>query len=173
MDDTKNAVKSKHMRDFLGKKWSYNCMGCAIRDGEIVPPGGSIYNGKAFFVQQDPEVPIEGFLIVNAKAHVRSIAELTPEERIEMIELINLSINALKDLGLTSEVTVVQEERSKHLHVWVFPTYSWMIEKFGKGITYLRAINEYAKENVTKEDIQKVMTTIEMIKEYFKNAGEI
>lgn len=171
MEESKSVIKTKHMTDFLGKEWSYNCMGCAIREGEIVPPGGSIYNGKAFFVQQDPEVPIEGFLIVNAKAHVRSIAELTKEERIEMVELINHSINALKDLGLTSEVTVVQEERSKHLHVWVFPTYPWMIEKFGKGVTHLRAIHEYAKEHVTKEDIQKVMSTIEKMKEYFKDVN--
>ena len=171
MKDANFAGNAKHMTDFLGREWSYNCMGCAIREGEIVPPGGSIYDGNAFFVQQDPEVPIEGFLIVNAKAHIRSIAELTKEERIEMIELINCSINAIKDLGLTSEVTIVQEERSKHLHIWVFPTYPWMIEKFGKGVTHLRAVHEYAQEHATKEDVQKVMSTIEKIKEYFKNVN--
>ena len=168
MKDENFAGNAKHMIDFLGKEWSYNCMGCAIREKQIIPPGGSIYEGKSFFVQQDPEVPIEGFLIVNVKQHVKSMMELIKEERSEMIELINMSIKALKDLGITDEVTIVQEERSKHLHVWVFPTYPWMIEKFGKGITHLRAIHEYAQEHVTKEDVEKIMNTIEKLKEYFK-----
>ena len=53
-------------------------------------------------------------------------------------------------------------ERSKHLYIWIFPNYDWMNEKFGKRITYLRAISEYAKENVNEEDIKEVLNVIKM-----------
>ena len=75
---------------------------------------------------------------------------------------------ALKELGAIKEVTLVQEERSKHLHIWIFPTYDWMTEKFGKGITYLRYISVYAQENVNDNEIQNILEVIEKVKQYFK-----
>ena len=45
---------------------------------------------------------------------------------------------------------------------------SWMTEKFGKGITYLREISEYAKNNVTKEKINKILNVIEKVRVYFQ-----
>lgn len=68
------------------------------------------------------------------------------------MELINKTIMYLKELKVVEEVTIVQEERSKHLHVWVFPYNSWMDEKFGKGVSYLRDICKYVKENVSEDD---------------------
>ena len=61
----------------------------------------------------------------------------------------------------------MQEERSKHLHIWIFPTHSWMTEKFGKGIQYLRDIAEYAKNNANEDDIIEVLNVIEKVKKYF------
>ena len=66
------------------------------------------------------------------------------------------------------EVTLVQEERSKHMHIWIFPNYTWMNEKFGKGITYLRDISEYAQKNVNEEVIKEVLNVIEKVREYFQ-----
>ena len=63
---------------------------------------------------------------------------------------------------------MVQEERSKHLHIWIFPNYKWMAEKFGKGIKYLRDISEYAKNNVNENDIKEILEVIDKIREYFK-----
>ena len=116
----------------------------------------------------DPEIPIPGFLIINVKRHIRSFSQLDKEERNEIGNLIVYAERALKELKLVEEVTLVQEERSKHLHIWIFPNYHWMTEKFGKGITYLREISEYAKKNSNEEEIQKVLDTIEKIKTYFK-----
>ena len=74
---------------------------------------------------------------------------------------------ALKELKIVDEITLIQEERSKHLHIWIFPNYKWMTEKFGKGISYLREISEYAKRNCSEENVQKVLDVIKKIKEYF------
>lgn len=73
----------------------------------------------------------------------------------------------MKELNICEEVTIVQEERSKHFHIWLFPYYGWMKEKFGKGVKYLRDINDYAIENATDEQKEEVKQTIEKLKKYF------
>ena len=168
MEDNNFAGNAKGMVDFLGKEWNFVCLGCAITVGEVQIPGGIIYGGKNAILGADPEIPIPGFLIINVKRHIRSFSQLDKEERNEIGNLIVYAERALKELKLVEEVTLVQEERSKHLHIWIIPNHHWMTEKFGKGITYLREISEYAKKNSNEEEIQKVLDTIEKIKTYFK-----
>lgn len=153
--------------DFLGNSWNFECMGCAIANKEIQVPGGILYEGKYWLLVTDTIVPIPGFLIVEAKRHINSFLELTSEEKRELSEVLMRTEKALKDLGITSEVTLVQEERSKHFHVWVFPTYDWMVQKFGKGVEFLGNIIEYAKNNAGEDDKKEVLAVTEKIKRYF------
>ena len=141
MKDANFAGNSKSCVDILGKEWHYDCMGCAIGRGDIETPGGVIFAGDIAILAADPEIPIPGFLVVNVKRHINSFADLTPAERIEIVNVITYAEKAQKELGVTQEITIVQEERSKHFHVWIFPTHPWMEEKFGKGISYLRDIS--------------------------------
>lgn len=166
MKDINLAGNSKEAIDFLGNTLKYDCMGCALTNHQITPPGGIIYESENFLINPDPEVPINGFLIVNVKKHLNSIIELTKNEQIELISLINLAIKALKDLGITNEVTIVQEERSRHLHVWIVPNHEWMVTKFGKGVIHLRDIFTYAQENATEEDKKEILNSIAKIKKY-------
>jgi diadenosine tetraphosphate (Ap4A) HIT family hydrolase len=168
MNDNNFAGNAKSAIDFLGNEWKYDCMGCAISKGEIKIPGGIIYEGKYTILGADPEIPIPGFLIVNVKKHVNSFSQLDKEERNEIGDVIAYAQKALKELNIVKEVTLVQEERSKHLHIWIFPNYNWMTEKFGKGVTYLRDISEYAQKNANKDDIKMVLDVIEKVKKYFE-----
>ena len=93
--------------------------------------------------------------------------ELSKEERTEIGNVIVYAEKALKELNIVKEVTLVQEERSKHLHIWIFPNYDWMNEKFGKGITYLRAISEYAQKNINEDGTKEVLNVIEKTRKYF------
>lgn len=154
--------------DFLGNKWEYDCMGCAITNKEISIPGGIIFEGKYTILGANPEIPIPGFMIINSKRHINSFSELSKDERYEMTDVISLTEKVLKELNIVEEVTLIQEERSKHLHIWIFPNYKWMAEKFGKGIKYLRDISEYAKNNVNENDIKEILEVIDKIREYFK-----
>ncbi len=155
------------IKDFLGNEWTFDCLGCAIANRKIEIPGGVIYNGKAVFLGADPEVPIPGFLIISSKRHVTSFSQFTKEERFEIGEVLFYAEKALKDLKLTDELTIVQEERSGHFHIWVFPKYDWMVEKFGQGISYLRAISKYAKEHVTDAEKENVVKIAEDVRRYF------
>lgn len=146
------------------------CIGC-----KIVNEGSNfkIFETENFVLLQDPEVPIKGFLIVQAKRHVNSLIDLNEEQQIELIKLTNKARVVLKELNICQEVTIVQEERSKHFHIWLFPNYEWMQEKFGKGIKYLRDINEYVTKNATEEDKNEVLKVVQKLKKYFENEGGI
>ena len=168
MNDNNFAGNSKTAIDFLGNKWEYECMGCAISRGDINIPGGKIYEGKYTILGADPEIPIPGFLIVNVKRHVNSFSELSKEERNEVSNVIVYAEKALKELNIVKEITLVQEERSKHIHIWIFPNYEWMNNKFGKGVKYLRDISEYSQKVVTEDKIKEVLDVIENVKKYFE-----
>ena len=153
-------------KDILGNEIKSECVGCAIVRGEIQLPGGVIYDGKSIILAADPEIPIPGFLIITSKRHIQSFAELSSEERTEIGNIIVLAERAIKDLKIAETVTLVQEERSKHFHIWIFPNQEWMREKYGYGLQYLRDINAYARQNASEENIEKVIKTVEEIKQY-------
>ena len=111
---------------------------------------------------------MNGFIIIATKRHVNSIADLNIIERHELIDYIARIIEALKELNIVHEVTIVQEERSKHLHVWIFPCHKKYKEMFGKGVGAIKDICKYAKSNASDEDIQQCLNTVQKLKEYFK-----
>ena len=156
--------------DFLGNEMTFDCMGCDITSGKLAVPGGVIFKGDIAVLAADPEVPIPGFLVVNVSRHVRSLSELNSTERHEVVDVAAAAERALKSLGI-SEVTLVQEERSSHFHIWVFPNYDWMTERFGKGVSYLRDIMHYAEDRADDATRQEVLATIEKVRDYFKEHG--
>ena len=145
-----------------------DCIGCNIRDGKMIPFGGIIYETENFSLAQDAEVLLDGFLIIQSKRHVRSIEEFSEEENIELAKLLYKTRKAIKDLNICEQVILVQEETSRHFHIWIFPEYDWIKKQFGKGIKYLRDINDYIIANVTDDDKEKVLETINKLKDYFK-----
>lgn len=159
---------SKFAVDILGRTWKYDCMSCAIAKGELELPGGLIYENDYITVGADTEIPLNGFVIVATKRHVNSIADLTEKESHELIYYIAKVIKALKELNIVQEVTVVQEERSKHLHVWIFPCHEEYKKMFGSGVGSIKSICKYVKDNANKENVQECLSTVQKLKEYFK-----
>lgn len=160
-------------KDILGNEIKSECVGCAIVRGEVKLPGGIIYDGESIILAADPEIPIPGFLIITSKRHIQSFAELTVDERAEIGNTIAIAERAIKDLKIAETVTLVQEERSKHFHIWIFPDQEWMQEKFGYGLQYLRVINAYARENASDEDVIRVIKVAEEIKEYMQKYAKM
>lgn len=158
---------SRYMIDFLGNEYYYECAGCDISNKIITPPGGIIYEDDSFIVGSDPDIPLEGFLVVTAKRHINSITDLKKEEQYKLMDIVNKSISVLKKLNVTKKVIVLQEERSKHFHMWIFPNNDWMVKKFGQGASYIRDICDYMKENASDEYIEQVLETIKKIKENY------
>lgn len=163
------AGNTKEAVDILGRKWKYNCMSCAIAKGELELPGGLIFEDEYITIGADTEIPLNGFIIIATKRHVNSISELSKNERYDLIDYIAKMIKALKELNIIEEVTIVQEERANHLHVWIFPCHKEYEKKFGKGVGSIKDICKYIKDNATNDDIQKCLETVAKLKEYLLN----
>ena len=146
-----------------------NCMSCAVADGSIEPPGGLLYASDSFVMHQSLDSLINGFLIIAPRSHIRSITKLSSKQRIELIDLINKGIKAQKNLDITEEVTIIQEECARHLNVWLFPWLTWMDGKFHKSFTSVKDIIAYAKKHTDYQKIGDVMDTAVKIKGMMNN----
>lgn len=155
-------------KDISNKTWECDCIGCAIGTSNVIPPGGIILSTDNFVLHEDPEIPIEGFLIIASKSHIKSIAELTLEESSELFNLVYKARMTQKNILGINEVTIIQEERSGHFHIWLLPRYDWMTEKFGNSLSNIRDITNYSRENLkTKDNVEKVLTSVNKLKDYF------
>lgn len=157
------------VKDILGKEWECKCIGCSIGNDEITPPGELIISTENFVLHQDPEIPIKGFLIIASKKHIKSISELTLEESKELFDLVYRARMALKIIEDIKEVSIIQEERSGHFHIWLLPRYEWMDEKFENSLSTVREILFYAKDKYkTEENIADILETVQIIRDYIK-----
>ena len=143
------------------------CIGCKIVNGKVKIPGGIIHDGRSVVLAADPQIPIPGFLVITGKRHIQSFAELTKEERSEIGDILSCAEIALKELHIADEITLVQEERSCHFHIWIFPVHPWIREQFGTGIQHLREVSQYAAAHADESVWHKVSDTAAEIRRYF------
>lgn len=162
--------QKREIEDIKGNKKQLECLGCAIQNGEVESPGGSIASTKYFDAHQDYEIPIPGFVILVSKKHLQSVDEFTEEERLDFIEFLYRLRKTMRQAFDVQVVYLIQEEdTSDHFHVWIFPRYDWMAEKFGRKIQSVRPIIEYARENMkTSENLKNVDEAMEKMKTYFQ-----
>lgn len=153
----------------LGEEQIVECMGCGIANHKLIPPGGYVYDDGFINVSADPEIPIEGFMILGIKTHTNTLNDLTEFERNEVMNVLNKTIEAIKKAGIAEEVLVIQEERAVHIHIWIMPILKWM-EKFNKNVKNIKEIFEYSKQNNTQENKDKILKSIEKIRKEFKNS---
>lgn len=125
-------LKTMQFTDISGQAWQVECMGCAIADSTVTPPaGGIIAANDSCYLHQDPEVPLEGFLVIGTNRHVRSIMDLRRDEYDDLPSLCRYGRQLMDLTPEIRSVTLIQEERSSHFHLWLFPWYGWMIEEYG------------------------------------------
>ena len=155
------------LKDLTGKEQEVNgCLGCEIAKGDLVPFGGILYKDKYFTITQDFELPIDGFIVISTIRHVEKFTDLTDEERVVLVNLINRTLNILRENQIAEEFNVILEEKQGyHFHIWLMPRHKWMIEKFGKVLKNIKQIQDYALENMrTKENIDKISQTCQVLR---------
>lgn len=165
-------TEEKNIVDLTGKTKKIACLGCAIQKGEVKSLGGSILSSKYFDAHQDYEIPIPGFIIVASKRHLQSIDEFTENEQRDFIKFLCRLRSAQRQiLGIEVIYMIQEEDTSHHFHVWMFPRFDWMEERFGRKIQSVRPIMEYARENMkTEPNIQEVETATQKLKQFFSSA---
>ncbi len=120
-----------------------SCIACAIINKKFKTATVAI--SDHFDAHQDYRVPIPGFIIVASKRHVHGVDEFTKNERHDFIEILCQLRNGMKKALDIKKVQIFQDEDTQHhFHLWIFPRYPWMNEKFGKKIESVRLAMEYA-----------------------------
>ena len=153
------------IKDVLGNEVEFDCMGCDIANHKMIPPGGYVYEYSLINVSADPLIPIPGFMVLGINKHIKSINELSKEERYQIIDVLNLTIEKMKECGITKEVLLIQEEQARHFHIWIVPIYEWM-GQFDKSVDNTDRIIKYSKEicdDNTKDDILKCVENLKNI----------
>lgn len=154
--------------DLLGKEVEFKCMGCDISKHKIIPPGGYAYEDDFINISADPIIPIPGFMVLGINKHVKSMNQLTKEERYRIIDILNLTIEKIKECNISKEVLLIQEENSSHFHIWIVPIHEWM-RKFDNRVENIDRIIEYAKEIYNEEIKTEILKCVELLKKSFDN----
>ena len=152
--------------DFLGNEWNIDCMGCAISNGAMLVPGGMIQRTKNFCVHQDPLIPLPGFLVIASIRHIRSISEMQEFEYEEFSTLVKTTHHAIKNATKVEYLTTIQEESSRHFHLWFFPWVESVINRYGQpSLTKIRQILiDYRKQAISESEWMELKKSIEKIK---------
>lgn len=152
--------------NILGDEIIFDCQGCDCANHKIIPSGGYVYEDDFINVAADYEVPIPGFMIIGINKHYSSLNQMSKQERIKVIEILNKTVQIVKDVCSVKDVVIIQEEKSNHFHIWVLPNYDWLI-KFGKGSYGIKEKFEYAKSRCNLENINDCLEKTKKIREKF------
>lgn len=163
----------KHeITDLKGRTKKIACIACSIQGGEVENPG-AIAESEYFVAEQDYEFPIPGFVILVSKRHLQSVDEFSDDEQRDFIKFLCRLRSTMKKALDIEHIYIVQEEdtTTSHFHVWLFPRYQWMKDKFGRKIESVKPIMEYARENMkTADNLEVVDAATQKLKQFFSSA---
>jgi len=158
------------MIDYAGNEINVKgCLGCAYAKHEFVLPTGIAYEDDLFTLSQDWELPIQGFFVVSPKRHVENFQELTDEERVKIFEIVNYTINVLKENKVCEKFNVIFEEKpNRHFHIWIMPRHEWMKNLVGNITEHIGKVFDYAIQNLkTKENLEKIKEISNIVRTAF------
>jgi diadenosine tetraphosphate (Ap4A) HIT family hydrolase len=158
--------------DIFNNELGTDCIGCSVTNGTLIPIGGIIKETANFILHQDPEIPIKGFLIITTKLHLSSITQLQKSQVNELFDLYYDARKALLTFEDILECTLIQEERSKHFHIWILPRYEWMNKQFKNSLSTIRPIMNFAKKNMkVQSNINEIITAANHLREILNDAA--
>lgn len=158
----------KKILNWLGQEMEFEGnLSSAIANHEITNfPGSYVYEDELFNIATDPEIPIKGYMILAINKPIRTITDLTKDERNKLVDLSNRLLETMHNCGFEKVMIYQDEASSGYLHINFIPRHEWMNQfhaNFGNmGI--------YAKDvlNVSDDYRKELLNCIDKIKENFK-----
>jgi diadenosine tetraphosphate (Ap4A) HIT family hydrolase len=127
------------------------CLSCEITSGRRAILGGAIYETGCFHAHQDVAYPIPGQVIVASKRHFRLLTEMTPQETLEFLPLVQrIRLQQQRQLGIDFVYYFYNEDTKHHFNLWMVPRYPWMAQ-FGKSIEAVRPALLHARDHMNSE----------------------
>lgn len=100
-----------------------DCVGCQANRGEIVAPGGALYDDGLWRLEHTFEpFPMVGWLILKPLRHVESLADLTPDEAAALGPLLRRITAAMTETLAPARVyAALFAESVAHVHIHLIP----------------------------------------------------
>lgn len=139
----------------------------AIANHEITNfPGEIVYEDELFNIATDPEIPIDGYMILAISKETLTINDLTTEERNRLIDLSNRLLAAMHRSGFEKVMIYQDEASSGNLHINFIPRHEWTY-KFHVNFDEM---GNYANNilNVSDAYRRQLLESIKEIKRNFK-----
>jgi diadenosine tetraphosphate (Ap4A) HIT family hydrolase len=126
------------------------CLSCEITSGGRSSLG-AVCETEYFHAHQDIAYPIPGQIIVAAKRHFRLLTDMTADEMLEFLPLVQ-RIRRQQEIQLCIDHVYYfyNEDTKHHFHLWMVPRYPWMA-RFGKSIEAVRPALLHAREKMNSE----------------------
>ena len=158
----------KKILNWLGKDMEFEGnLSYAIASHKITNfPGEYIYEDELFNIATDPEIPIKGYMILAINKPIRSITDLTKDEREKLIDLSNRLLKTMHNCGFEKVMIYQDESSSGYLHINFIPRHEWINQfhaNFGKMGIYAKKVL-----NVSDDYRQDLLNCIDKIKKNFK-----
>lgn len=154
--------------DIYGNTKEIKCIACSIQSGSMETPAGVVFESEHFRLEQDVEIPIKNFLVLVSKRHYYGFDEMTNEEVADFGLTLKSIRKTLREVFSIEHVHYILEENtsSSHFHLWIFPRYDWMNEKFGSKIDSVRPIMEFArKEMKTSQNLADIEENVNNLRQ--------
>ena len=154
------------MLSYDKKEIQFNgCPGCAYARREFSLSCGIAFETDLFTVSQDWELPIKGFMIISPKRHVNRLSELNKEEKKELFELIDKTIEVLTNNQIASTFVVTFEERENiHFHACILPRHNWMQQITNHIADNFTQIIDYAKQTfISQQDYEEIKQVSDIV----------
>lgn len=107
----------------MGEAETAACVACRANRGEIVAPGGALYDDGLWRLEHTFEpFPMVGWLILKPLRHIESLAELSAEEAAALGPLLRrITAAMIAELSPARVYTVLLAESVAHVHIHLIP----------------------------------------------------
>jgi diadenosine tetraphosphate (Ap4A) HIT family hydrolase len=138
------------------------CQLIAKRDSGDAPLWDSIYRTAYWDLVHSYNTALPGWLVLVARRHIATIAELTPDEAVELGRLLPIVSQALQEVvgcQKTYAVQFAEHPEHPHVHVHVIPvTADLPAEKRGPGVFGYLGVAE--EERISETAMNEIATGV-------------
>lgn len=142
------------------------CLACRATRGEIIAPGGALYDDGLWRLEHTFEpIPMVGWLVLKPRRHVESLAELTPDEAEALGPLLRRIAQTMDATLAPARVyAALYAEAVAHLHIHLIPRAPDLPEEY-RGPDIFQLLSAAASSGTNQGELAEAVRVAEAIKQ--------